>query len=167
VPFLVLFGLSLFTFKDQIMRFTRKNTTNVITDANAQPHISLLGYIWGVCFQFLIALYGGYFGAGIGILSISSYSLMGLRDIHKMNALKNPLVLFMNLIASFYFLQEGKVIIPMAILMGVGALIGGYVAARLAKRISQMALRRFVIIMGLSVTLWLFVRSLPYWGIGV
>ena len=161
VPFLVLFALFLFAFKDQIMRVVRQG--KAIPIVNGEPVLSPLAYVWGVCFQFFIALYGGYFGAGMGILSLSSFGLMGLRDIHKMNALKNPLVVFINLLATFYFLADGKVIIPMAILMGIGALIGGYVAARLSKRISQSALRTFVIVMGLCVTAWLFYRSIPFW----
>lgn len=161
VPFLVLFALFLFAFKDQIMKVVRKGKP--IPVVNGEPKLSPLAYVWGICFQFFIALYGGYFGAGMGILSLSSYTLMGLRDIHKMNALKNPLVVFINLLATFYFLADGKVNIPLAILMGIGALVGGYVAARLSKRISQNALRMFVIVMGLAVTIWLFYRSLPFW----
>jgi uncharacterized membrane protein YfcA len=158
VPFLILFAVSLFAFKDQIGRAFRR-----VSPAEHDGHISLLGFVWGVAFQFLVAFYGGYFGAGIGILMLSSFSLMGMRDIHKMNALKNPLAFVINGLAAIFLLLRGVVVIPLAILMGIGAMIGGYVSAHFSQRLDPRLIRGFVIFFGVLVSAWMFYRN---WLIG-
>jgi uncharacterized membrane protein YfcA len=114
--------------------------------------------VWGFLFQLFIAAYGGYFGAGIGVLMLGSFSIMGMRDVHKMNAMKTILAAMINVIAFIYFALRGLVVWHLALWMGVGAIIGGYLGARLAKRIDQHKLRWFIIATGLIVSTWLFIR---------
>ena len=71
------------------------------------------------------ALYGGYFGAGIGILMLAALSLMGHTDIHQMNGLKNLLATCINAVAAVYFMFAGLVSWPDALVMAVGAIVGG------------------------------------------
>jgi hypothetical protein len=153
VPFLVLFATLLFAGNDLFGRLAR----------NAPPEdrpVSWIGTAWGVGFQLLVAAYGGYFGAGIGILMLASLSIMGLRDIHGMNALKTLLAVAINGVALVYFIAHGKVVPSAALLMAAGAIVGGYGGARVAKRVSQGVVRGFVIAAGLVVSAWLFLRPL-------
>ena len=153
VPFLVLFATCLFAARDWFARFSKTNPTS------GQEHITLVGGIWGILFQVAIATYGGYFGAGQSIMMMASLSIMGLRDIHRINGLKTALALSVNGIALVYFALRGIVVWHLALIMGVGAILGGYVAARLSKRIDQQHLRAFVIIVGLVVSAWLFLKA--------
>jgi uncharacterized protein len=152
VPFLVLFATLLFASRDLINKFF-----NTGKDGGKES-ISLIGYIGGFLFQLFVATYGGYFGAGIGILMLGSLSLMGLSDIHRMNGLKVVLGTLINIIAFVFFALKGLVIWPAAFFMAVGTVVGGYIGARLAKKVEQQYIRIFVIITGLSVSLWLFAK---------
>ncbi len=111
-------------------------------------------------FQFFVAIYGGYFGAGIGILMMASLSVMGFRDIHKINALKTPLGAVVNVTAFIFFALKGLVVWPLAFIMAVGNIIGGYGGARLAKRVNQRLLAYGIVAIGLLVSAWLLARAL-------
>lgn len=150
VPLLVLFATLLFAFRDQFNR--------LFNLGGSEENVSALGRVWGFLFQLFVATYGGYFGAGIGILMLGSLSVMGLRDIHRMNALKTLLGTMINVIAFFFFAFKGLVVWPLALWMTLGAVIGGYVGARTAKRVDQRYIRAFVIVVGLFVSAWLLVR---------
>jgi hypothetical protein len=114
--------------------------------------------VWGFLFQLFVAAYGGYFGAGIGILMLASLGVMGLRDIHTMNAIKTILSFLINGMALIYFTVKGLVVWPIAFLMAAGAVFGGYAGARLAKQVDQRYLRLFIVGVGLFVSIWLFLR---------
>ena len=103
-------------------------------------------------------MYGGYFGAGIGILMLATLGAMGLTGIHRMNGLKNWGAMCMNGIAAVAFAASGLVVWPVAIAMTAGALAGGYVGARLALRAGQVWVRRAVILTGLIAFIWLLAR---------
>jgi len=151
VPFLVLFATVLFGFRDRLavrLNFSRQD----------QESTSLGGRIWGFCFQLFVAAYGGYFGAGIGILMLASLGVMGFRDIHRMNAIKTVLSSIINGVALLYFIAKGLIVWHIAILMAAGAILGGYAGARLAKRVDQKYLRIFIVAVGLVVSFWLFLR---------
>ncbi len=151
VPFLVLFATLLFAGRNVLARCFSDGT------AVGKP-IGWLGRLWGFLFQLFVAGYGGYFGAGIGILMLASLSLMGLRDIHKINALKTILSSIINGIALIYFIMRGLIVWHIAALMAAGAILGGYLGARLAKRVDQGYLRAFIVVVGLLVSAWLFFR---------
>ena len=150
VPFLVLFATVLFAFRGRIARWSGRSE-------RADEHVTRTGRVGGFLFQLLVASYGGYFGAGIGILMLASLSLMGLRDIHRMNALKTILGALINVIAFVFFALKGLVVWPLAGLMALGAITGGHVGARVAMRVDPRWVGRFVIAVGMIVSVWLFV----------
>jgi uncharacterized membrane protein YfcA len=118
------------------------------------------GLLLGVSFvQFLVAIYGGYFGGGIGILMLAVFGLMGMDDIHAMNALKVLLTLCINGVAVVIFIVQGAVLWPQAIVMALGAIIGGYGGAYYARKIKQSWIRWFVISYGIFLTIYFFVTS--------
>ena len=154
VPFLVLFATILFALSDIFKRLVRSDS-----DGHTE-RINLLSGAWGFGFQLFVATYGGYFGAGMGILMLASLSLMGLRDVHRMNALKTLLGTMINGVALVFFIIKGLIVWRVAIMMAVGATIGGYAGARLAKRVNQKRLRIFIVLVGLAVSAWLFVKTI-------
>jgi uncharacterized membrane protein YfcA len=109
-------------------------------------------------FQFCIAVYGGYFGAGIGILMLAALGLLGMTDIHQMNALKNFLALCINGCAAAYFVFAGAVSWRHALVMTAGAIAGGFGGAGLARRLGRTAVRRAVVAVGLAMAISLFYR---------
>jgi len=151
VPFLVLFATILFATRD---RFSHR----LGFSAPEGGKTTAAGHLWGFLFQLFVAAYGGYFGAGIGILMLASLGVMGLRDIHTMNAIKTILSFLINGMALLYFTFKGLVIWPIAFLMAAGAVFGGYAGARMAKRVDQNYLRMFIVGVGLFVSVWLFFR---------
>ncbi|MGE5235421.1 MAG: sulfite exporter TauE/SafE family protein [Acidobacteriota bacterium] len=151
VPFLVLFATALFALRDVITRWTG-------AAARREEHVTWAGRVGGFLFQLFVATYGGYFGAGIGILMLASLSVMGLRDLHRMNGLKTVLGTLINVIAFVFFAINRLVVWHLAALMAAGAILGGWISARVARRIDQRWLRAFVVAVGLGVSVWLFVR---------
>lgn len=109
-------------------------------------------------FQFLVGIYGGYFGAGIGILMLAALTLLGISDIHQANGLKNFLAFLANGSSAVYFVVMGNVHWQLAGILAVGALLGGYVGARLARRLDRRTARRMVVVFGLLMSLAMFVR---------
>jgi uncharacterized membrane protein YfcA len=100
-----------------------------------------------VLFQFLVAVYGGYFGAGIGILMLASLGLMGIGNLHRLNALKTLLAFYINGISILVFVEEGKVNWHYALLMVPAAILGGYCGARLALRFPPALVRGVVVVL--------------------
>ncbi|MHB1845458.1 MAG: sulfite exporter TauE/SafE family protein [Deltaproteobacteria bacterium] len=110
--------------------------------------------------QLVIAIYGGFFGAGMGILMLALYGAFGLTDIHEMNGLKNVAAGLINGAAAVYFALHGKVVWPLAGLMAVGTVLGGLGGARLAQRVGQSWVRGAVGALGLGFTAYLLWRQL-------
>ena len=115
-------------------------------------------WVGAIILQFFSATYGGYFGAGNGIVMLAVLGLLGLTDIHQMNGLKNFFAVCINVIASFYFMIWGPVHWPAAAVMTVGAIAGGYGGAGLARRMGRRFARGAVIVIGLAMTLSLWFR---------
>ena len=111
-----------------------------------------------VAFQFCVAVYGGYFGAGIGILMLSSLALMGLGDMHRMNSLKTLLNACINGVSVAVFVIDDKVVWRYALPMAVAAILGGYLGARLALRIKPRFVRWAVICVGFGLAIYYFLR---------
>ncbi len=171
VPFLVLFATLLFAFRGHVARWSSFSTPGTgrassapTSGGSSEPasaggvdvEVGLGGRIWGFLFQLLVATYGGYFGAGIGILMLASLGVMGLHDIHRMNALKTILGALINVIAFVFFAIKGLVVWPLAVLMAAGAITGGYLGAVIAQRVDARWVGRIVIGIGLGVSAWLF-----------
>jgi uncharacterized membrane protein YfcA len=148
IPFLILFATCLFMAQEPIQR--RFNL--------AQAHHARSHWLsWTMVFQFLVGLYGGYFGAGIGILMLAALSLIGHTDIHQMNGVKNLLATCINGIAAGLFIYNGLVIWEDAMVMMLGAILGGISGANLARRAGRQAVRRTVILLGFVMaakTMW-------------
>jgi uncharacterized membrane protein YfcA len=148
VPFLILFATILFMAQEPIQR-----RFNLADAHEARSH----WLSWTMLFQLLVGLYGGYFGAGIGILMLAALSLMGHTDIHQMNGVKNLLATCINGLAAALFIYNGLVIWPDALVMMGGAILGGIGGAGLARRAGRQAVRRIVIVVGFVMafkTMW-------------
>jgi uncharacterized membrane protein YfcA len=107
-----------------------------------------------VFFQFLVGIYGGYFGAGIGILMLSSLAFMGIPDIHQMNAVKSILAAAMNAISIVIFIFSGAIVWKYAIVMGIAGSLGGYAGARVGRRLKPEYIRAFVVFVGFAVAFY-------------
>jgi uncharacterized membrane protein YfcA len=116
------------------------------------------GMIFAFVFQFFVSVYGGYFGAGMGILMLAALGLIGLRDLHQMNGLKNLLAICINGVAAVYFALSHAVVWRDAGVMAVTSILGGYLAARVARRLGRRFVRGFVIAIGLLMTIALAIR---------
>jgi hypothetical protein len=122
---------------------------------------------WWACaiaFQFLVGIYGGYFGAGIGILMLAALSLLGLTDIHQMNGLKNFLSLSINGVGIVAFLiyealfRPGYIVWWVVLPMAVAAALGGLFGSHMAHRVGRRAVRMVVIGIGFALTGWYFYK---------
>lgn len=149
IPFLILFATLLLAVQEPISRKLGRVEGEKPTRA---------WWVGAVVFQFLVGVYGGYFGAGIGILMLAALGLLGFSDIHRMNALKNLLAICINGVAAVYFITSGAVIWSDVLLMTFAALAGGYTGARLAYRLGRRFVRIAVIIIGLVMSVSLFFK---------
>jgi len=153
VPFLVLGATVLFVLQQPLSRRLARRVTEEHAVATALPPPSA----WLLAGQFGVAVYGGYFGAGIGILMLATLGAMGLTNIHRMNGIKNWGAMCINAIAALTFVFSGIVTWPVAAAMAAGGLAGGYGGARLALRVGQKWVRRSVIAIGFVAFAWLVI----------
>jgi uncharacterized protein len=110
-------------------------------------------------FELGVAIYGGYFGGGMGIMNLAMLSALGMTDIHAMNALKVVLAGVTNGVATFTFIAAGAILWPQGLVMTLGAMLGGYSAAHYAQRLPQSWIRFFVLLVGATMTVYFFVRA--------
>jgi uncharacterized membrane protein YfcA len=153
VPFLILFATLLFTVQAPIQR-----------RLNALPHDAKAhSRTWMACAllaQFAVGVYGGYFGAGMSIMMLTTLAFMGMEDILKMSALTSFLSFCTNGVASILFALSHMVVWPYVFAMMVAAIVGGYAAAGIARKIGKVAVRRFVIAVGFTIAIVLFVKMI-------
>ncbi len=109
-------------------------------------------------FELLVAVYGGYFGGGIGIVNLALFAFLGMTDIHAMNALKAVLGSVINGVATLAFVLARAIFWPQALVMIMGALLGGYFGAHYAQRLPQLWIRWTVIVVAAGMTIYFFVR---------
>jgi uncharacterized membrane protein YfcA len=150
LPFLLLTATLLFAFGGRVNHW--------LGARSEQAH----GHSWtnvagASLFQLVIATYGGYFGGGIGMLMLAMLAVMGMDNIHAMNALKTVLASCINGVAVVTFILAGKVFWPEALLMIAGAIAGGYGGAHYAQKIAPRYVRRFVLLVGFGMTIYFFV----------
>jgi uncharacterized protein len=108
--------------------------------------------------QFIISIYGGYFGGGIGFLMLAALTLFGMRDIHAMNGLKILLATLMNGAAVAAFILASAVYWPQTVPMAIASIIGGYVGVHGARRINPKILKGIVVAIATAMTIWFFWR---------
>jgi uncharacterized protein len=149
VPYLLLVATLLFALNPLFKQFQNRRST-----LPSQGILLLLRIL-----QLAIAIYGGFFGGGVGILLLALFGLMGMEDIHAMNALKTLLSTCINGIAMVTFIVSGAVLWPHAILMSVGTILGGYWGVYYIRRVDPKLVRLFVIAVGLSMTLYFFIKT--------
>ncbi len=153
VPFLLLFATVLFLAQGPLRRFAGFSDK----DGTVAPHHQA---VWAaVLFQFFVALYGGYFGAGIGILMLASLGFLGLTDIHEMNTLKTILGALINLVAAAWFIGAGLIEWPKAFVMTGGALVGYYLGAHFSQRIPQHRVRQIITAIGFAISAVMFYKQ--------
>jgi uncharacterized membrane protein YfcA len=109
--------------------------------------------------QFVLAIYGGYFGGAVGLMTLAVWSLFGATDIRAMNAAKTLLVGSMNTIAVVAFSIAGKVFWTEAIVMAIAATVGGYAGARIARRVERERIRLFINCVNATMTVIFFIRA--------
>ena len=113
-----------------------------------------------MAFQLLVGIYGGFFGAGIGIMMLAALAVVGLTDIHEMNGLKNVLAVAINGVAVVYFAARGAVLWTDAALMAAGSIAGGLGGATLARHLGRRLVRRAVIAIGIAASVSLLLKFL-------
>jgi hypothetical protein len=143
VPWLILGATLLFLFQPVVTRLMRT--------AHAPWPPTVL-----VALQLPIAVYGGYFGAGMGILVLASLAFMGLHDIHQMNGVKTVQAVLVNFVAAAEFIRAGVVHWPYAASMMAGASLGGYFGAHYGRRLNRSLVRGIVVGVGLCLSAYYF-----------
>jgi uncharacterized membrane protein YfcA len=149
IPWLLLTATAVFAFGNSVVAKLRRPERTA-----SNPH-----GLGALLAQFPIAVYGGFFGGGIGILMLAALSVSGIQDIHRMNAIKNWLAMCINGIAFATFIVEGAVYWPQAMVMTTGAIVGGFSGVTLAKKVPPANIRGFVVAVGVGMTAYFFVRG--------
>ncbi len=153
IPYLLLLATVLFAVSPFITARLRKRSPTAKGD-----HISPIRLAGISLLQLVIAIYGGYFGGGIGIMMLASLGIMGMENIHEMNGMKTVLQSCINGVAVVTFIIAGAVYWPEAIVMIVGAIVGGFSGASIARKLDQRIVRGFVILVGIVMTIYFFVK---------
>lgn len=153
IPWLLLLATVLFAFSKQVSRLVARIKPPK-PDAKHNP-----GSIGGAFFQLLVGIYGGFFGAGMGILTLAALSIQGYEDMQELNALKNLTSGVNYTVAALTFIFAGAISWPHTLLMLATAMLGGYAGAALAKRLPSLWLRRIVITVGTVLTVLYFNKT--------
>jgi len=143
IPWLLLFATAVFALSPLITK----------RQHSARPHTPAQLVI-----QFLIAIYGGYFGAGMGILMLAVLSFSGLPNMNAANGLKNVLSVIINGTAIIPFVIAGIIVWKIALLMAVFTMIGGYAGSRFFRRVPSSVTRIIVLCIGVAMSAYFFVK---------
>jgi uncharacterized protein len=152
LPFLLLLATLLFTFSKQITGRVQQSVTHWHIPPWLMTTLTL-----GL--QFIVAIYGGFFGGGIGIMMLAILSLRGMENIHSMNGIKTLLATAINGIAVVAFVLAGTIYWSHGLVMIVGAILGGYGGAYYAQSLDPKKVRWFVIGVGVFMTSYFFIRT--------
>ncbi|MEM9279911.1 MAG: sulfite exporter TauE/SafE family protein [Pseudomonadota bacterium] len=148
VPWLILTATLFYAFGGQI--------SGLIRSRNGGG--AMVADIPGYVLTFLFSIYGGYFGAGLGVITLAVLKMIGYSDFHEANALKNLTNTMIGILGIIIFSLNGLIAWTEAIVMMVGAGLGGYTSIRYARRISQRLLTNAVIILGLCLSVYYFLK---------
>ena len=154
VPWLVLTATTIFVLQGPIRTLILNKNAGDVTESN--DPLTVAGV---VIFQFFVALYGGFFGAGIGILMLASLGFLGIKSIHKVNGLKNLSAVFINGAAAGTFALKGQVEWGIALLMAVGAVFGGYAGASIAQKMPDNVVRSTIVAIGIGIAVYMFYKQ--------
>ena len=150
LPWLMLGATLLFVFGGRLARGSKSGLAH---DASRSA-IAV-----AALFELVVAVYGGYFGGGVGIVNLAMLAALGMTDIHAMNALKVVLGGIINGIAVVTFTLAGAVAWKPGFIMIAGAIVGGYFGAHYAQKLPQSWIRAFVIAVGTSMTIYFFWKA--------
>jgi uncharacterized membrane protein YfcA len=150
LPWLMLAATLLFTFGRTI---TRTQRSSVGHDATTPAIVA------ASIFELFVAIYGGYFGAGMGFVILAMLALIGMTEIHAMNALKSVLSSTTNGLAVIAFVFARAIYWPQAVIMVAGAMLGGYFGAHYAQQLPQKWVRAAVIFIGAGMTVYFFAKA--------
>jgi uncharacterized membrane protein YfcA len=159
IPYLLLVATVLFAIGPRVNALLKKRAAarqkeRAMEEASSGPSWLALSGI--ALLELVIAIYGGYFGGGIGILTLAMLGLIGMDDLNEMNAVKNTLVVCINGVAVMLFIIFGIVVWFNALIMVVGAMIGGFGGVYVARKIDQRIVRGFVLLVGITMSLAFF-----------
>ena len=158
LPYLMLVATLLFAFSPRITTMLRKRSVKGIQE---KASIASWRALAGISFiQLIIAVYGGYFGGGIGIMILASLGIMGMENIHEMNGMKTVLQASINGVAVITFILARAVVWLPALVMVAGAIAGGYGGAYFARKLDPRVIRVFVILVGTGMTIYFFLRNI-------
>jgi uncharacterized membrane protein YfcA len=155
IAWLILFAALLFILHEPALK--RLGIEQVTSDA--PPTYSPAAWRGLLAIQFLIAVYGGYFGAGIGILMLATLSIMRFGQLFRVNALKNLSAFLINVCGAGVFAASGLVNWRVSIVMAIGATVGGLGGAGFAKKIGPRALRMVISIFGIGVAIYYVLKN--------
>lgn len=150
VPWLILTAAVLFLIQQPVARWMRQRPPAESPGRGRTIALMLA--------QFLIATYGGYFGAGIGILMLTSLGFMGVGNIHRMNGVKTLLAAVINAASVAVFMSSELIHWRFAALMAVAAIAGGYLGARFARTLPPVIVRGMVIVIGFGLAIYYFTK---------
>ncbi|MDZ8187028.1 MAG: sulfite exporter TauE/SafE family protein [Nostoc sp. ChiSLP02] len=148
IPYLLLLATLVFTFGDAFRGWLQ------LQNQKSTPDVPIFNLALA---QLAIAIYGGFFGAGLGILMLATLSFLGIKNIHTINAFKAFLGSCINGIAIIPFIFAGVILWQQAILMAVGGSLGGYLSAHYARKVKPQLIRKFVILVAFSMTIYFFI----------
>ena len=150
VPYLILLATGLLAVQERLRAWL---VDRAIRNGSANPHEA-----WTALPVFLAAIYGGYFGAGLSVIVLAVLGLVLDDTLTRLNALKQIISFSINIAAAVFFVFSGKIVWPAALVMMVGALVGGALGGGLAGRIKPGTLRRIVVTAGVIIALIYLVR---------
>jgi uncharacterized protein len=150
IPWLLLFATSLFAFGGRLVAATQR--------FKAKRGARGMGLALGIAFEALVAVYGGYFGAGAAFMVMAGHAMTGIEDVRRNVALKNLVITVMTTVSVAVFIVAGAVAWRETLVMMAGALPGGYLGARWAQRLDPVKLRWFIIAIGVALTAYYFVK---------
>lgn len=158
VPWLLLVATALFAFSSQVGRLVAAFKSR-LGMAGAKCRTGTPGGVGGLIFQLLVAIYGGFFGAGMGILTLAALSIQGVEDMQELNGLKNLTSAVNYTVAAATFVIAGAISWPHTLVMLATAMLGGYAGASVARRLPARWLRRMVVAVGASLTVIYFIKT--------
>lgn len=152
IPYLMLAATVVFAASPAVTRWVRQ------TQASHAHHAGLARHLLVFALYLLVAVYGGFFGAGLGILTLAVLGLLGFENIHEMNALKTLQATLINGVALVAFIVAGVIQWPQALVMVAGAITGGYGGAAVARQLKPSWVRAAVLVVSVTLTVYFFVR---------
>ena len=157
VPWLLAAGTALLALADPITRLVRRRAGGTADPGDGVPPHPR--WVQAITYQFLVSVYGGYFGGGMGIMMLAGLAFLGFTAIHRMIALRNVYGMWINGVAAAYFILRGRVVWSDALVLTVGQVIGALLSARMARGLRPGVVRAMVIAIGVAMSASLFLRG--------